>query len=480
MTTETKPLDVKGGLDLVKPPAKRPGGLLQAVQNFRNDQDSGITLVGGYDRFDGKAGPSEITYWIIPFDQGIKTFVAGNEVEGGTSGTVATVVDWDVLSGDWSTCDAAGNLFVYSLSGTFLDDEEINPRTGEGFSNGFSSGFELEKGTTCYSKYLAVGITSAPFLDVFDLDANRSLGKASWTPMAIASDPPGDVYGVVFSPDRSKLVCCHAVSPYLTIYNTSTWAKHSSPPAVGASSNAAAAAFTSDGTKLAILHNNGITVYNSSDADPANWTVITTNISTTPGYTSSFSPKIAFGKNDTLLAAPDTSTPYVHIWNVSDWSKVSDPATLPDDLAFEVNFSNDGAWLAVAHDWDGSSKGLSIYNTTTWARTVPAALESGLGSGIGCMDFSKDGSVLAVMYNGNGDDSGHFLSTTDWSDLTQASTGAPEISYDMAYSRLDEFIAFNNSSALYIWDVELATQYVFYNGITDTPTSANPFCLAFD
>ena len=74
---------------------------------------------------------------------------------------------------------------------------------------------------------------------------------------------PSTGNGCAFSPDGSLLAVAHAGSPYITIYNTSTWAKLANPSALP-SNNANGCAFSPDGTLLAVAHGVSphITIYN--------------------------------------------------------------------------------------------------------------------------------------------------------------------------------------------------------------------------
>ena len=76
---------------------------------------------------------------------------------------------------------------------------------------------------------------------------------------------PSTANGCAFSPDGSLLAVAHAASPYITIYNTSTWAKLANP-SVLPTSTANGCAFSPDGTLLAVAHNSSpyITIYNTS------------------------------------------------------------------------------------------------------------------------------------------------------------------------------------------------------------------------
>ena len=76
---------------------------------------------------------------------------------------------------------------------------------------------------------------------------------------------PSTANGCAFSPDGSLLAVEHQGSPYITIYNTSTWTKLANPSTLP-SNTAYGCAFSPDGSLLAVAHTNSpyITVYDTS------------------------------------------------------------------------------------------------------------------------------------------------------------------------------------------------------------------------
>ena len=57
------------------------------------------------------------------------------------------------------------------------------------------------------------------------------------------------------------------------------------------------------------------------------------------------------------------TSPFITIYNTSDWSKLPNPAALPAGNANGCAFSPDGSKLAVAHQ---ASPFITIYNTSDW------------------------------------------------------------------------------------------------------------------
>ena len=52
----------KGGLDTTTPAMSKPPGTVIAAQNFEQDVNGGYNTIQGYERFDGRARPSDAQY----------------------------------------------------------------------------------------------------------------------------------------------------------------------------------------------------------------------------------------------------------------------------------------------------------------------------------------------------------------------------------------------------------------------------------
>lgn len=115
----------KGGLDLVTSPIQIPKGRLIACQNYEADY-RGYRRFDGYERFDGRPKPSKASYWVMNFDAGQTAISEDDTVTGATSGATGIALqDATVSSGSWGGNDAAGELILYNVSGTFQDNENL-------------------------------------------------------------------------------------------------------------------------------------------------------------------------------------------------------------------------------------------------------------------------------------------------------------------------------------------------------------------
>lgn len=80
----------------------------------------------GYERFDGRAAPSDATFYSLRFDAGEVEFALDDVVEGATSGATGVVVGLPVsITGSYVGNDAAGEIAITAVTGTFQDNEVL-------------------------------------------------------------------------------------------------------------------------------------------------------------------------------------------------------------------------------------------------------------------------------------------------------------------------------------------------------------------
>jgi hypothetical protein len=125
MTQKTQFFGLRGGLNLVTPAIELPAGHCIAALNYE-PSERGYSRVGGYERYSGKPKPSEATYAILRFADGVTQVEGGEIVVGGTSAATATAVRHGVLEGGaYANSDAAGYLVLTNISGTFQAGEDF-------------------------------------------------------------------------------------------------------------------------------------------------------------------------------------------------------------------------------------------------------------------------------------------------------------------------------------------------------------------
>jgi hypothetical protein len=125
--TYQKPLSflMRGGLDLTTPRATAGAGTLLAAQNYEVTT-RGYRRVDGIERFDGRLRPSDAFYYYLTYNLGDTAIVAGNTLTGGTSGaTCIAIANATILTGAIGTSNAAGSIFVRSVTGTFVPGEDL-------------------------------------------------------------------------------------------------------------------------------------------------------------------------------------------------------------------------------------------------------------------------------------------------------------------------------------------------------------------
>lgn len=133
---------LRGGLNLVSSALETPPGHVIAGLNYE-PHPRGYQRIDGIERFDGRAKPSDASYWVLNFDAGTDVPAVDDIVHGQSSEATGVVVAVAISSGSWAGNDAAGYLIIYSLSGTFVDDEflENMGASGSEYDSSFNGDF---------------------------------------------------------------------------------------------------------------------------------------------------------------------------------------------------------------------------------------------------------------------------------------------------------------------------------------------------
>lgn len=113
-----------GGLDEATQPLALPAGRVITCLNHEV-LEAGYGLIDGHERFDGRVGPTDYPFWMLPFDNGATAIEAGDTITGATSAATGIVVaDVIAQAGDWDG-SAAGVIGLRDVSGTFDANENI-------------------------------------------------------------------------------------------------------------------------------------------------------------------------------------------------------------------------------------------------------------------------------------------------------------------------------------------------------------------
>ena len=86
-----EPILMGGGIDETTPPFRLKPGFCRAAQNFEQSIFGGYRRIGGYERFDGQASPSDATYAVLPVNT-ITGGAVGNTLTGATSGATGVII----------------------------------------------------------------------------------------------------------------------------------------------------------------------------------------------------------------------------------------------------------------------------------------------------------------------------------------------------------------------------------------------------
>lgn len=125
MSQRTKFFPLRGGLDLISPAIEVNAGRAIGGVNYE-PLERGYGRILGYERIDGRTKASDAVYGVLPYTDGSAVITAGQTVTGGTSGaTGKALIDAIVDSGTTGGGDAAGRLILTEISGTFVDEEDL-------------------------------------------------------------------------------------------------------------------------------------------------------------------------------------------------------------------------------------------------------------------------------------------------------------------------------------------------------------------
>lgn len=115
----------RGGLDTTTAALMTSPSSVIAALNYEPLAE-GYGRMQGYERFDGQPSPAAASFWSMLFIEGESEIAAYTEITGQTSAATAIICQAaNITAGDWAGGDAAGELIVTAISGTFIDGEDI-------------------------------------------------------------------------------------------------------------------------------------------------------------------------------------------------------------------------------------------------------------------------------------------------------------------------------------------------------------------
>lgn len=149
-----------------------------------------------------------------------------------------------------------------------------------------------------------------------------------------------------------------------------------------------------DNSKLAIGHEGGVTVYNTS-----NWSVVPGVPVITPVNAVKFNPA------GTALVVATRAANGISVLSTSTWELIPSSAAMTSAIT-ELEFSADGVWLAATN----STNGISIIDGSTWAHIYVNVIMGGVNP-----KFTPNGSYIVFKHIDGADQNGVYIhQTSNW------------------------------------------------------------------
>lgn len=222
--------------------------------------------------------------------------------------------------------------------------------------------------------------SGSPYLTVFDTASWAATGgpALSAAPTAIAVNPAGNT-----------VVLGTAETPYLAIHDTATWAaKPAVDTALPLFPNAIA--FDPHDEMFSVAHS-GAPYLSTYARDPNSDVYKSMPFATLPA---SNAAAVAYSPNGELVAVSVASSPYLLIYNNFTGDKLAGPTALPTYPYSQLSFSQDGKVLTLSAP-DMTPSVLS-YNVADWSKRADATIAA--ISGGQCAIFSQDVAVTVAPY----------------------------------------------------------------------------------
>jgi hypothetical protein len=197
---------LRGGLDKSSAPLTiEAGRLLDCVNIEIGKNGNGYRFPEGFERYDGQTAPSEESYTLIDFEAGSTAIVTGNTVDGSGSGASGVaIIDAVLESGTYAGSDAAGYIVLTTVSGTFLDTDDLEvaaAKVGEIAASGVHSQGTGAPGEATEQTWLALcaaiaraNITAVPGLANSDIEGIHTYGGKRYAFRTNAGDTATDMY----------------------------------------------------------------------------------------------------------------------------------------------------------------------------------------------------------------------------------------------------------------------------------------------
>jgi hypothetical protein len=216
------------------------------------------------------------------------------------------------------------------------------------------------------SKLMVIDNTVSPFVWVYN--------TSTWTTVT-APNPGRAVQQAVWSPDGSKIALGCMSSSFLSIYNASTGALITSP-ATQPVATVRGLAWSPDGNHLAMADaSNAFIVYRTDT-----WAKLADPATMPSGSVSSLGNVLAISPDSSKIALGTNGTPFLWVYSLNaaahTLTYIAAPATLPTAQVRALAFKADGSALFVGFQNTVSPR-LYSYNTSTWAKNTDPVTQPG-------------------------------------------------------------------------------------------------------
>lgn len=259
----------------------------------------------------------------------------------------------------------------------------------------------------------STGISGWALFIVYDTGDWVIRDELRWWPQRLTA-----LNSLAFNPEGTRLVVTFSAKPYAAVLDTSDWSLITTldgilnqDSAIGTSFSAPDVIFNQDGSRLFMAVSNG----------PGCWGY-RVNGDHFEHLFNSLQPRIAAGSiqcsamnaEATTLAIGSSSYPFLHLFNLDDWSNQSLSFDWAPASQLPFAMSPDGALVALGYthlEFSASKPMVRIFNRTTWEQIT--SLHAPHWVDVRALDFSPDGSLLAVgMY---ADPQIMVFNVSDWS-----------------------------------------------------------------
>lgn len=260
----------------------------------------------------------------------------------------------------------------------------------------------------------------------------RVFNTRDWSEITFTNKPTYLVRSVKWSPNDNYLSYTSQHNTDSTqifrVLKTSDWSWEKSNYAFP-SNSARNHCWSNNGSYLCVLYGVSpyLRVFNTSD-----WSVVTLD----SGLVLGGDPKeCQFNSDNSRLVCSHVGTPFITFVDTSDWSKASTDLTsiLPSTVnsVEGLEFSNNGSYLAAAHD---DSPYVTVFNTSNWSQRTTTDNPSANSERV---RWSDGDSYLISFESSSSPYKCNVMDTTDWT--IESDSPTINFAYDIAVIKTPQY-----------------------------------------